>query len=248
MNERNEKSKEINNRENNKIGENNKNDLSEEDIEEDDLSEQDNLKEEPTKKDVEIITNNETIFQNKEDIAPEKQSDEELREIIRNLVEGALYAAGRSLSIEEISTKLNISKVKIEELLNELLEIYNNRSSAITIINIGEKYQMQIKSEYSEKISQFAQGGAIAEKYLRTLTIIALKQPILKSIVIKIRGTGAYEHIKFLEENGFIISDKKGRSSELSTTDKYAEMFGLPRDRQEMKKIMIEKLGIDQKS
>ena len=248
MNERNEKSKEINNRENNKIGENNKNDLSEEDIEEDDLSEQDNLKEEPTKKDVEIITNNETTFQNKEDIAPEKQSDEELREIIRNLVEGALYAAGRSLSIEEISTKLNMSKIKIEELLNELLEIYNNRSSAITIINIGEKYQMQIKSEYSEKISQFAQGGAIAEKYLRTLTIIALKQPILKSIVIKIRGTGAYEHIKFLEENGFIISDKKGRSSELSTTDKYAEMFGLPRDRQEMKKIMIEKLGINQKS
>lgn len=248
MNERNEKSKEINNRENNKIGENNKNDLSEEDIEEDDLSEQDNLKEEPTKKDVEIITNNETAFQNKEDIAPEKQSDEELREIIRNLVEGALYAAGRSLSIEEISTKLNMSKIKIEELLNELLEIYNNRSSAITIINIGEKYQMQIKSEYSEKISQFAQGGAIAEKYLRTLTIIALKQPILKSIVIKIRGTGAYEHIKFLEENGFIISDKKGRSSELSTTDKYAEMFGLPRDRQEMKKIMIEKLGINQKS
>lgn len=248
MNERNEKSKEINNRENNKIGENNKNDLSEEDIEEDDLSEQDNLKEEPTKKDVEIITNNETIFQNKEDIAPEKQSDEELREILRNLVEGALYAAGRSLSIEEISTKLNMSKIKIEELLNELLEIYNNRSSAITIINIGEKYQMQIKSEYSEKISQFAQGGAIAEKYLRTLTIIALKQPILKSIVIKIRGTGAYEHIKFLEENGFIISDKKGRSSELSTTDKYAEMFGLPRDRQEMKKIMIEKLGINQKS
>ena len=75
-----------------------------------------------------------------------------------------------------------------------------------------------------------------------------MKQPILKSIVIKIRGTGAYEHIKFLEENDFIISSKKGRSSELATTDKYAEMFGLPKDKQEITKLMIEQLGIDQNS
>ncbi|MBN1213947.1 MAG: SMC-Scp complex subunit ScpB [Candidatus Lokiarchaeota archaeon] len=175
-------------------------------------------------------------------------SEEEIHDIYRNLVEGALYAAGKSLSIEEISTKLNLSKIEIEDLLNELLEIYHNRSSAITIIKLGDKYQMQIKTEYAEKISQFAQGGAISEKYLRTLTIIALKQPILKSLVIKIRGTGAYEHIKFLEENGFIVSGKKGRSAELITTDKYAEMFGLPKDKQEMKKVMIEQLGIEKKS
>ncbi|MBY9005777.1 MAG: SMC-Scp complex subunit ScpB [Candidatus Lokiarchaeota archaeon] len=217
-------------------------------VENNELSQGGNLNEESIQNDNDDTVDIENDEQEKEEIPSEEQSDEEMSDIYRNLVEGALYAAGKSLSIEEISTKMNISKVEIEKLLNELLEIYNNRSSAITIIKIGEKYQMQIKSEYSDKISQFAQGGAISEKYLRTLTIIALKQPILKSIVIKIRGSGAYEHIKYLEENGFIVGIKKGRSAELSTTDKYAEMFGLPRDKQEMKKIMVGQLGIDQKS
>jgi len=107
-------------------------------------------------------------------------------------------------------------------------------------------YQMALKSEYIEKVSKFAKGGAIAERYLRTLTVIALKQPILKSLVIKIRGSGAYEHIKYLLDNGLILGVKKGRSQELITTDKYAEMFGLPKDKQQMKATMISQLGLDE--
>jgi len=105
---------------------------------------------------------------------------------------------------------------------------------------------MQIKPEFTEKASKFAEGGAIAEKYLRTLTVIALKQPILKSLIIKLRGTGAYEHIKYLLENDFINAVKKGRSQELTTTDKYAEMFGLPKNIEEMKRIMIAQLGLEE--
>ncbi|MBD3193762.1 MAG: SMC-Scp complex subunit ScpB [Candidatus Lokiarchaeota archaeon] len=165
-------------------------------------------------------------------------------DIYRNLIEGALYASGSALSIEEIATKLDISKKEVGGLLVKLIEMYTNRSTALEIIQVGDKYQMQIKSAYSEKISQFAKGGAIAEKYLRTLTIIALKQPLLKSTLVKIRGTGAYEHVKYLEENELIDSVKKGRTSELTTTDKYAEMFGLPKNKVEMKKVMIEQLGI----
>ena len=111
-----------------------------------------------------------------------------------------------------------------------------------------ESYQMALKSEYIEKVSKFAKGGAIAERYLRTLTIVALKQPILKSLVVKIRGSGAYEHVKYLLDQGLIIADKKGRSNELSTTDKYAEMFGLPKDKEQMKRVMISQLDLDEVS
>ena len=105
---------------------------------------------------------------------------------------------------------------------------------------------MQIRPEYTEKVSKFAKGGAIAERYLRTLTIIALKQPILKSMVIKLRGSGAYEHVKYLIDNGFINAIKKGRSHELTTTDKYADMFGLPKDIRQMKSVMVTQLGLDE--
>ncbi|MHA2036114.1 MAG: SMC-Scp complex subunit ScpB [Promethearchaeota archaeon] len=171
---------------------------------------------------------------------------QQLRDFHRNLIEASLYAAGRPLNIEEISNKLEFPKKEVEELINEVAFEYLERSTALIIAQIGDRYQMQIRPEYTEKVSKFAKGGAIAERYLRTLTIIALKQPILKSMVIKLRGTGAYEHVKYLIDNGFIDAVKKGRSQELTTTDKYADMFGLPKNKIELKRAMVTQLGISE--
>lgn len=190
---------------------------------------------------------NETIVENLESEVDEKEIfEKQLRDFHRNLIEASLYAAGRTLTIEEISNKLELPKKEVEELINEVAFEYLERSAALFIAQIGEGYQMQIRPEYTEKVSKFAKGGAIAEKYLRTLTIIALKQPILKSTVIKLRGTGAYEHVKYLLDNSFIDAVKKGRSREITTTDKYADMFGLPKDKTELKRAMVNQLGISE--
>lgn len=170
----------------------------------------------------------------------------QIRDYHRNLIEASLYVSGKPLTIEEISTRLEIPKKEVEELINDVAFDYLERSTALVVNKIGDSYQMSLKTEYIEKVSKFAKGGAIAERYLRTLTVIALKQPILKSLVIKIRGTGAYEHVKYLFDNGLISAVKKGRSQELTTTDKYAEMFGLPKDKQQMKTMMIAQLGLNE--
>jgi len=192
---------------------------------------------ETTEKGIEI----ETI---ESEIIEVESVERQMREVHKNLVEASLYAAGRPLTIEELSNKLEFPKKEVEELINEVAFEYLDRSTALVIAQIGDRYQMQIRPEYTEKVSKFAKGGAIAERYLRTLTVIALKQPILKSTVIKIRGTGAYEHVKYLLDNGFIDAMKKGRSHELSTTDKYADMFGLPKNKTELKRAMVTQLGI----
>ena len=190
----------------------------------------------------------ELSIQSTDQILEEVGAEVDLQIIQKNLIEGALYASGSPLTIEEIATKLEISKKIVEELINELAYEYLDRSSALVIAQVGERYQMQLRPEYTESVSKFAKGGAIAEKYLRTLTIIALKQPILKSTVIKIRGTGAYEHVKYLLDNELITAEKKGRSSELMTTDKYADMFGLPKNREELKRTMISQLGLNEET
>jgi len=182
----------------------------------------------------------------KSDISEEELLARQLRDFHRNQIEASLYVAGRPLTIEELSTKLEIPKKEVEKLINDIAFDYLDRSTALVINLVSESYQMSLKPEYAEKVSKFAKGGAIAEKYLRTLTIIALKQPILKSLVVKIRGSGAYEHVKYLIDNGLITAVKKGRSKELTTTDKYSEMFGLPKDKEEMKRIMITQLGLDE--
>jgi segregation and condensation protein B len=186
-----------------------------------------------------------------EDSTEVEELDEEtlkrqVREFHRNLIEASLYAAGRPLTVEELSTKLELPKKEVEELTNEVAFDYLDRSTALIIAQIGDRYQMQIRPEYTEKVSKFAKGGAIAERYLRTLTVIALKQPILKSTVVKLRGTGAYEHVKYLVDNGFINAVKKGRSQELTTTDKYADMFGLPKNISQLKKAMVTQLGVEE--
>ncbi|KKN10098.1 hypothetical protein LCGC14_1039980 [marine sediment metagenome] len=178
----------------------------------------------------------------------EETLKQQIRDFHRNLIEASLYAAGSPLTIEEISNKLELPKKEVEALVNELVFDYLDRSGALIVNQVGEAYQLALKPEYVEKVSKFAKGGAIAERYLRTLTIIALKQPILKSMVIKLRGSGAYEHVKYLLDNQFINAIKKGRSQELTTTDKYADMFGLPKDIRQMKNIMVKQLGIEPES
>jgi segregation and condensation protein B len=182
----------------------------------------------------------------KSDESEEELLARQLRDFHRNQIEASLYVAGKPLTIEELSTKLEISKKEVEELINDIAFDYLERSTALVVNRVGESYQMALKSEYIEKVSKFAKGGAIAERYLRTLTVIALKQPILKSLVVKIRGSGAYEHIKYLLDNVLVFAVKKGRSQELTTTDKYAEMFGLPKNKEDMKRVMIAQLGLDE--
>ena len=172
-------------------------------------------------------------------------TEEEIRQFNKNLIEGGLYASGSPLDIEELSTKLEMPKKLTEELVNELAFEYLERNSALIIAQVGEKWQMQLKPEYTEQVSKFAKGGGIAERYLRTLTVIALKQPIMKSLLIKLRGAGAYEHVKYLLDNDLISAVKKGRTHELTTTDKYSEMFGLPKDMRELKRVMISQLGVE---
>ena len=165
----------------------------------------------------------------------------------KNIVEGALFVAGRPVSLEELNIKTEIRKRELDEILKDLAMDYLMRSTALEIVQIQDKFSLQIKPEYTPNVKKFASGGLIPDKHLKTLTIIALKQPLLKSTLVKIRGSGAYDHVKFLLDRGFIESRKKGRSVELTTTDQFADTFGLSRDMSTLKKQMITQLGIPEK-
>ncbi len=178
-------------------------------------------------------------------------SDEERKERLnldfhKNQIEAALFVAGRPLGLEELSSKLEIKQDLIKAIINELAFEFLDRTTAIEIVQIGDKYSMQIKPEYTEKVARFAAGGLIPQRIMRTLTIIALKQPILKSKLVKIRGSGAYEHVKWLLDNEFINAIKKGRSHELTTNQKFAETFGFSTNVEEMKKQIISQLEGEQ--
>ncbi|MCF2138852.1 MAG: SMC-Scp complex subunit ScpB [Candidatus Lokiarchaeota archaeon] len=191
----------------------------------------------------EKIEGEDDAFLDESKIAP--MSDEEEAHIhLKNVVEGALFVAGRPVSLEELNVKTDIKKRDLEALLDELAMDYLMRSTALEIIRIQDKYSLQIKPEYTPRVKKFASGGLIPDAILKTLTIIALKQPLMKSTLVKLRGSTAYEHVKFLIDRGYIEARKKGRSSELCTTDQFADTFGLSRDIETQKKQLIAQLGV----
>ncbi|MHA1619206.1 MAG: SMC-Scp complex subunit ScpB [Promethearchaeota archaeon] len=163
---------------------------------------------------------------------------------LKNVVEGALFVAGRPVSIEELNAKTNIGKRDLESFLEELCMDYLVRSTALELVAVQDKFSLQIKPEYTPNVKKFATGGLIPDRILKTLTIIALKQPLMKSMLIKLRGSTAYEHVKFLIDRGYIDARKKGRSHELMTTDQFADTFGLSRDIPTLKKEMILQLEL----
>ena len=70
------------------------------------------------------------------------------------LVEAALFVSGRPLSIKELSKALGIRSLDYLEKLIELIAAeYAERKSAIEVVKVlGDKYVMQVKQEYSQRV------------------------------------------------------------------------------------------------
>jgi segregation and condensation protein B len=59
------------------------------------------------------------------------------------------------------------------------------------------------------------------------LAIIAYKQPIKQSVIVKIRGNKAYDHVKKFIELNLVKKKKVGHTNELSLSDEFYDYFNL---------------------
>ncbi|AIU69611.1 chromosome segregation and condensation protein ScpB [Thermococcus eurythermalis] len=146
------------------------------------------------------------------------------------LVEAALFVSGRPLSVRELSKALGIKSLDYLEKLIELIAAeYAERKSAIEVVKVlGDKYVMQVKQEYSQRVIHLMPRPDLRTGELKTLALIAYLQPIEQSKIIKLRGSQAYEHIRKLTEMGLIYAEPYERTKLLGTTQKFAELYGFP--------------------
>jgi len=146
------------------------------------------------------------------------------------LVEAALFVAGRPLSVKELSKALGIKSLDYLEKLIELVAAeYAERKSAIEIVRVlGDKYVLQLKQEYSQRVMHLMPRPDLRTGELKTLALIAYLQPVEQSKIVKLRGSQAYEHVKHLLEMGLIYAEPYERTKLLGTTPKFAELYGFP--------------------
>ncbi|MEM2142853.1 MAG: SMC-Scp complex subunit ScpB [Candidatus Thorarchaeota archaeon] len=158
-------------------------------------------------------------------------------------LEAALYAAGRPLSLQELAAIIDKAESTTLKLLRELSFDYEQRGGALEVVELPrDRFVMQLRAELTPRVSKLIPGGLLSYATLQTLVFIALKQPILQSDLVDLRGTHVYEHVRELEEKKFIESRPEKRSKVLTTTQLFADYFGLDPDMIRLKAQLKHKL------
>lgn len=153
-------------------------------------------------------------------------------------IETVLFITAKAISIEEICEILKEDPLEIESAMLDLIMDYSSRESALEIDD-EDGYIIQVRSDYMDIVEKLVP-VELKPTILRTLSVIAVKEPIRQSQIIELRGQSAYEHIQDLLQKGLISrkKDKNGRSYILKTTPKFAEYFKLKGDTKALAKML----------
>lgn len=157
---------------------------------------------------------------------------------LKSRIEAVLFVTAKTVDIKEISQILNEDEVEVENAMLDLIMDYASRDGALEIDD-ENGYILQVKSDYMDIVEKLCP-VELSPPVLKTLTIIALKEPIRQSLLKDMRGSTAYEHVQELVGKGLISrhKDKNGRSFNLKTTSKFAEYFKLKGDTKTLAKIL----------
>jgi segregation and condensation protein B len=144
-------------------------------------------------------------------------------------VEAALFIAGKFMSLPELVALTNINPILLRRILENLVDKY--KDSGIEIVNKNELWKMDVAQEHIDMVNKLATGNSeFTKAEQETLAILAYKQPIKQSVIIKIRGNKGYDHVKKFAEMALINKKKIGHTYELSLSDSFYDYFSLNRE------------------
>jgi segregation and condensation protein B len=142
------------------------------------------------------------------------------------LVEAALFVSENPLTTDKISKISGISTKNLNEIIEEIKKEFDTDSHGMELALTPEGYQFQVKDKFLEKVSGLTTYSDISKGGLRTLSLVAMRQPMTQSEIIKIQGNKAYNYIKSLEKKGLIRTEKAGRTKLVNTTKEFERYFG----------------------
>lgn len=160
------------------------------------------------------------------------------------IVEAALFSAGKPLLVEEIAEATRLPPADVKDALKALQSEYAGRDTAIEVGRAGQKWAMQIRTEFAERAKHLA-SMEIPAKVLRTLALIAFHQPIKQSDLKDMVGSVVYDHVGELHERGMITVRQDGITKVLATTERFLEYFGIDAtDRDGIRSFLATKVGV----
>lgn len=152
------------------------------------------------------------------------------------LLEAALFVAEKAVTAKQLSEITGLPEQKVHLLLLEMKEDFEKEERGIILVETPEGYELRIKPEYRDKVVPLAPFSDLSEGMMRSLAIIAAKQPVKQSLIVRYQGNKVYGYIAELESKGLVKAEKFGRTKIITTTPEFEKYFG--RSSEEIKKAL----------
>jgi segregation and condensation protein B len=151
--------------------------------------------------------------------------------VSRKLIEAALFMSSRPMSAEEISKLTRVPPGDVEKTLGILSREYDGEGKGVEVVRIPEGWEMRVRPDILPKVAHLTPYSDLKDGHKRTLALVAYKEPVKQSDIVRIQGNKSYNYIKFLRKKGLIKSEKEGRTVKLSLTKEFERYFGIEKGR-----------------
>ena len=155
---------------------------------------------------------------------------------LSQLIEAALFAAARPLTLDELSAlDPDVSEAEIRTALEQLREHYDFDGHGVEVVEMGGGYQVLTRPSLAAALerAQVAQRSPrLTAAMLETLAVIAYRQPVGRNEIEEIRGVNVSGVLRSLQERNLIEvvgrSEGMGRPLLYGTTPMFLELLGMP--------------------
>jgi segregation and condensation protein B len=155
---------------------------------------------------------------------------------LKNVIEAALLAAGRPLTLEELISVFDERDGTIAEEVKAAIAVLREEyeSRGLELLEVASGYRIQIRAAVAQPVSRLWQErpAKYSRALLETLALIAYRQPITRGEIEQIRGVAVNPNIiKTLHERNWIRvvghRDVPGKPELLGTTRDFLDYFNL---------------------
>lgn len=157
-------------------------------------------------------------------------------ERVFSILESIFFSSAKPVSLATVKSVFkgtNIKPDRVKKAIDQLMVQYAGAERGISLEEVAGGYQIRTKLDNLKFISRASQSKTfrISGPSLEVLSIIAYKQPVIKSEIDLIRGVESGHLVKSLMDRGLVTFEGKselpGRPMAYGTSKKFLEVFGL---------------------
>jgi segregation and condensation protein B len=133
------------------------------------------------------------------------------------------------------------SETYSRRLIETLISDYGKREGPLILSETAkDTFALHLQEQYIPKLEKIVPKAKLSRGALKTLALVAYKQPVYQARLAELRGGRVYEHLRQLTTLGFVESRSFGRTRVLRTSRKFAGYFGFEDDMDKIRERLQE--------